>query len=669
MNQDIVNKMDELIQQIECHRRRYYVEDDPVISDGEYDALERELLEMEKNHSDLIRPDSPSFRVGGGVAGDHPERAHRTPMLSLENAYDREGLLRFIERTVDAAGRELKYSAELKIDGVSLSVIYEEGLLRRAVTRGDGRAGEDVTLNAKTIKDLPLRVPEWQTHAEMEVRGEVYLDKRGFGRLNESRLDEDLPLFANPRNAAAGSLRILDAREAARRGLRMFIYQVIGPWTARFNSHMGSLEALKALGFPVNPHNRGLSGADAFFSLIQEWSEMRRGLDYDTDGVVFKVDDPSFYEEIGYTAKFPKWATAYKFPAERATTRIREVDVQVGRTGVLTPVALLEPVALAGTTVSRATLHNFDEIGKKDIREGDWVFIEKGGDIIPKVVKVIEEKRGGEEKVIAVPDRCPRCGEATIKVEGQVAVRCVNLACPAQLERRIAHFASRKAMDIQGLGKERVRQMVAQGLLTDLVSIFRLDAHKLWQLERVGDKWIANLLAEIEKAKQRPFARLLFAVGIPMIGEKVAEILAAHFAGHQRLVRAETEEIAAIHGMGEKVAQSLYDHLRLESYHETFRALGELGLKLEVDPAERVAEDAPQPLAGKTVVVTGSFDQWTRVEITRKLKALGANVTGSVTSKTDYLLAGQKAGSKLAKAESLGVEIVDQDWVKPWLDP
>ncbi len=666
MDQDIGKRMDALIEQIEYHRRRYYLEDNPVISDQEYDALERALGELEEARPDLTRPDSPTQRVGGFVAKEHPVRAHRRPMLSLGNAYDEGDVRRFMERVREAIDEEVAYCAELKIDGLSLSAIYERGVLARAVTRGDGSVGEEVTANAKTIRELPLRVEAWSDLEEMEVRGEVYMSRRGFEALNERRLAEGAALFANPRNAAAGAMRLLDSGEAAKRGLRLFAYQAIGDWAARFDSHFGALDALAGLGFPVNPHNRQVAGADEVLALIEEWNELRGRLDYETDGLVLKVDNPGFHEAIGYTAKFPKWALAYKFAAEQATSRVESVTVQVGRTGVLTPVANLEPVKLAGTTVSRATLHNFDEIEKKDIRVGDWVFVEKGGDIIPKVVKVVVERRTGEERPVPVPGQCPSCGAKPEREEDQVAIRCVNLACPAQLERRIQHFASRNAMDIQGLGSERVQQMVAKGLLTDLSSIYRLDEDKLWKLDRVGDKWIANLLGEIEKSKAKPFSKLLYAVGLPMIGEKAAELLVDRFESYAQLRQAEQEDIAAIHGLGDKVAASLRRSLDMAGYCQAFEAFGELGLALE--QKRPAADGGPKPLAGKTVVVTGVLSRYTRSEVAGKLKELGAQVTGSVTKKTDYLLAGEKAGSKLAKAQALGVDIKDEAWVNQWLE-
>ena len=658
----VADRMDELIEQIEYHRQRYYRDDDPEITDAEYDALERELRELEAANPTLVRPHSPSFRVGAGISESHEVVAHQHPMLSLDNSYDRIELLKFVERCQTAVGHELAFSAELKIDGLSLSLVYQNGIMQRAVTRGDGKVGEVVTANARTLRSLPLHVAAWKAVAEIEVRGEVYLPRSAFKELNERRLKEELPLFANPRNAAAGTLRMLDSSEVAKRGLDIFIYQIIGSFPGMPATHFETLKAMGDLGFPINEETQVVTDPAAWEPLIENLQNRRAEFDYETDGIVVKVNDPAYYDEIGYTTKFPKWATAYKFPAEQGTTRILDITIQVGRTGVLTPVAHFEPVALAGTTVTRATLHNFDEIEKKDIRIGDWVFVEKGGDIIPKVVKVITSRREGDLQKFPLPKSCPRCGAETVRVEDQVAIRCDNLACPAQLERRIRHFAGRNAMDIQGLGKERVQQMVEAGILKDLHGIYKLNDQQLRNLERVGDKWISNLLEQIEGSKAKPFSRLLFAVGIPMVGEKVAEQLVEAFGSYEELCKASHEKIAAIHGLGEKVAEALATHLAMPSYQEAFKAFEAAGLKLE--HAREVRGE--QPLAEKTIVVTGTFANFSRNSITDALKALGANVTSSVTKNTDLLVAGEKAGSKLAKAESLGIEIKDEDWMLQW---
>ncbi len=664
MTESITTRMRDLIKQIEYHRKRYYLEDAPEISDQEYDALETELKILESENPSLTQPDSPSFRVGGGVSDAHQSVAHLNPMLSLGNAYSEEEILEFVARTQASPDHQVDYAAEFKIDGLSLSVIYEHGLMARAVTRGDGDVGEDVTMNAKTIVDLPLRVDDWHSLASVEVRGEVYFDKKTFASINESRLEEGLALFANPRNAAAGSMRMLDAREVAKRQLRIFIYQVLGDVHA-FDRHSESLNYVSALGFPVNPHNKRVAGFEALKELTQQWLDLRDELSYDVDGIVFKVDDLTRHQTIGYTSKFPKWALAYKFPAEQATTKLVDIQIQVGRTGVLTPVAEFDPVLLAGTTVSRATLHNFEEIERKDIRIGDTVFIEKGGDIIPKVLAVVVSKRDGSQQPYCPPTNCPSCGDPVQRMENFVALRCVNLACPIQMERRILHFSGRNAMDIRGLGKEWVQQLLACGLLRELSDIYKLNKADLIQLERAGERWADNLLREIEASKAKPFHKVLFAMGIPMIGEKVAELLVDQFLTMEAIEKASTEEIAAIHGVGPKIAESLTSFLLRPTSLSEIETLKDLGLQFQ-SQKEQVLD---QPLSEKTVVITGTLLNWTRNDASALLKQLGAQVTSSVTRKTSLLLAGDKAGSKLAKAQELGIEIVHEDWLQQWRKP
>jgi len=671
MNNPIVDQMRTLILEIEKHRRKYYLEENPEISDAEYDSLERKLRKLEKTYPKLIQSDSPSFRVGGAIADLHPPKSHSTPMLSLDNAYDEEEIEEFLRKAQESVQESVQepvntpmlYTAELKIDGLSLGITYRYGSLAHAITRGDGVTGEEVTANAKTIRNLPFFIPSWKDVEEVEVRGEVYLSKSRFIRLNELRLDNNQEPFANPRNAASGSLRLLDSSESAARGLNIFIYQALGPWADEIGSHKTILETLKKLCFPVNPHTFSFKHLEEIVKHLSNWQERRKTLDYETDGMVIKVDNCSLHPIIGATSKFPKWAIAYKFQAEQATTRVNSISIQVGRTGTLTPVAELEPVSLAGTTVSRATLHNFEEIVRKDIRAGDRVFIEKGGDIIPKVIKVILSQRASDSKAYVPPTSCPCCGQPVEKEHDQVAIRCVNLSCPEQIERRIRHFAARKAMDIRGLGKEWVQQLVAKGLLTDLPSIYHLKKEQLLPLERTGEKWIENLLREIEQSKTRPFEKVLFGVGIPMVGEKAAELLVNHFLSFEAMFAASEEEIASIHGIGDQMADSITHHLRLESYMSTFNAFKGLGLQLK---SEKNMTDAPMPLLGKTIVITGTLANWSRVEAGAFLKSLGANVTSSISKKTNFLLAGEKAGSKLAKAMKLEVKIVDEEWLESW---
>ncbi|MCB1044943.1 MAG: NAD-dependent DNA ligase LigA [Acidobacteria bacterium] len=656
---DVQQRMRHLIDQIEFHRQKYYTDSAPEISDQEYDALEHELRQLELDYPHLVQPDSPSFRVGGGVADGRVSVPHLRPMLSLENGYNEADLRSFVQRVENAADAQVPFTAEFKIDGLSLSVVYENGVMSRAVTRGDGEVGEDVTLNAKTIKGLPLRVAAWAGYPVMEVRGEVYFERHVFAAVNESRRELGLPEFANPRNAASGTMRTLDSREVAKRQLRIFVYQLMG---LERRTHSELLNEAKSLGFPVNEHTCVLQGVDSMLSCTHEWLKLRDQLNYEVDGIVFKVDPLALHDKMGTTTKFPKWALAYKFPAEQATTVIDDITIQVGRTGVLTPVAELKPVHLAGTTVSRATLHNFDEIAKKDIRIGDTVFVEKGGDIIPKVTSVVQARRDGTQVPYPVPKHCPSCHQPVTRDESQVAIRCANLACPAQVERKIQHFASRDAMDIRGLGREWVQQLVKSKLVTDLASIYKLTKADLLTLERSGDRWADNLIEEIHNSKSKPFAKVLFALGIPMVGEKVADQLATAFGNVDRLRAASVQEIADIRGLGEKIAQSLVQILATDSTRQLIQELREHGLIFE----SKTEDQINQPLLGKTIVLTGTLNRWGRREATALLKQLGANVTSSVSKKTDFLLAGEQAGSKLATAESLGIEIVNEDWLDQW---
>ena len=665
MNQQILFEMRHLIAEIERHRKLYYLEQQPEISDFEYDQLEKRLQLLETAYPEMVQEDSPTLKVGGFVADQHPSRPHLSPMLSLDNGYDEQDLLGFLKKAQESVSFPISFCSELKIDGLSLSLIYRKGILKEAVTRGDGTMGELVTANAKTIQGLPLFIQEWSEWDEAEVRGEVYLSRSQFEDLNRTRMESGQEPFANPRNAASGSLRLLDSRETAKRGLRIFIYQGLGAWCQNQTSHFELLQYLKSVGFPTNPNTGKFSQTDDLLNFIHSWQNRRRELNYETDGMVIKVDEIRLYPEIGYTRKFPKWAMAFKFQAEQATTRVQAVTIQVGRTGVLTPVAELEPVLLAGTTVSRATLHNFEEIERKDLRVGDWVFIEKGGDIIPKVVKVITGRRPEGTTPFLPPKTCPSCQNPVEKDESQVAIRCVNLSCPAQIERRIQHFTQRKAMDIRGLGKEWVQTLTAQGLLTDLASIYRLNAKDLAPLERTGEKWIENLLREIEQSKSRPFKKLLFGVGIPMVGEKAAELLVDHFRDIDSIYAAGEEEIASIHGIGEQIAFSIRHHLNLESFRSTFKAFKELGMNLSTEESFPT-QDVSRPLLGKTIVITGTLKTMSRMEATEILGRLGANVTSSVSQKTDFVLAGENAGSKLAKAQKLHVQIVDEEWLESW---
>lgn len=661
MSDKVSKEMRRLVDAITYHRNRYYQDNDPEISDAEYDALEAELRQLEQDYPQHIQPDSPTWRVGSGQVEDHRVVPHAFPMLSLDNAYDDMELKRFANRLCELQGEFPPLTVELKIDGLSLSTVYERGILTRAVTRGDGLKGEDVTENARTIKDIPLRVHGFNSRERVEVRGEVYMERAVFDRLNEGRLAREDPPFANPRNAAAGSLRLLDPKLAAQRQLRFFAYQAMPPYVDEFESHHDVLDAMAREGFSVNPHRIKVHDIQALIETRDQLQALRQNLPYDIDGMVIKVDALQLHRTLGATAKHPRWALAFKFPAEQATTQVKDIHIQVGRTGVLTPVAILEPVNLAGSTVSRATLHNYDDIKKKDIRVGDWVFVEKGGDIIPKVVKVISQRRRGDEPPTKPPTQCPACDHRVESTPGQVALRCLNPGCPAQVERRILHFASRPALDIQGLGREWVQQMTSHGILTDPASIYHLSREKLRGLQRSGDKWATKLLKEIDRSRSAPFAKVLFGLGIPMVGEKTAELLVEHFPTIEALAAASKNDIAGIHGIGDTVAQNVVSTLNSPDMMQLIASLKEAGLNFEAE-----ASSGEKPLQGKTIVLTGSLQHWTRDQAKARLKQLGASVSSSVSRNTDLVIAGTQAGSKLAKARQLGVEIVSEDWMESW---
>jgi DNA ligase (NAD+) len=573
-------------------------------------------------------------------------------MLSLENAYSWEEAQAWRGRLVRALGEEPSgYVAELKIDGLSIAVRYEDGVLARGATRGDGFLGEDVTDNVRTIRSIPLRIPET---SPIEVRGEVFYPRSSFLRLNTEREAAGDPIFANARNAAAGTLRLLDSRVTARRGLAAWFYSIArGPSLPATQAE--TLERLRSLGLPTQPHWRRCATFEDVRGFVGEWQTARADLDFETDGVVVKVDDRRLQEELGSTAKSPRWAVAYKYPPEEATTVVREISVQVGRTGVLTPVAHFDPVVLAGTTVKRATLHNYEDLARKDVRVGDTVVVDKGGDVIPRVIRVVPEKRPRSTVPFAMPDRCPACGDPLVREPGEVATRCVNPACPAVVREALTHFCSRRAMKIEGLGEKLVDQLVSAGLLSDVASIYDLTAETLVELERWGEKSAANLLAEIERSKDNDLSRLLFALGIRHVGEKAAATLARRFGSLDALLTAGEEELESVEEVGPNTAAAIvawFSHPRHRELVEKLRTRGVNLLSRESRPL------ADGPLAGKTVVITGALSGLTREEAARRLEAAGAKVSGSVSRKTDFLLAGEAAGSKLEKAESLGVRVV-----------
>jgi len=634
------------------HERLYYVESRPEVTDAEFDRLMSELAELERLHPGLATPDSPTRRVGGEPAEGFATVEHRHPMLSLENAYSWEEAEAWRSRLGRVLGKEPPgYVAELKIDGLSISLRYEEGVLVRGVTRGDGFRGEDVTDNVRTIRSIPLRIPE---PSPLEVRGEVFYSRPAFRRLNAEREAEGEPLFANPRNAAAGTLRLLDSRITARRGLAACLYSIV---EARVlpATQAATLERLRALGLPAHPHFRRCGSFEEVREFVDLWETERAGLDFETDGVVVKVDDRNLQAELGSTAKSPRWAVAFKYRPEEATTVVREISVQVGRTGALTPVAHFDPIVLAGTTVKRATLHNYEDLARKDVRVGDTVVVEKGGEVIPKVVRVLPEKRSAESVQFAMPLLCPVCGDAVVREAGEVATRCVNPSCPAVVREALTHFCSRRAMRIEGLGEKLVDQLVAVGLLSDVASIYRLRAEDLAELERWGEKSAANLIAEIERSKRNDLSRLVFALGIRHVGEKAAATLARRFGSLDALMAAGGQELQSVEEVGPNTAAAItawFSHPRHRELVLRLRGSGVNFLSREKQPV------FGGPLAGRTVVITGTLPGVAREEAARRLEAAGAKVSASVSKKTDYVLAGEAAGSKLEKAKALGVKTV-----------
>jgi DNA ligase (NAD+) len=651
----------ELHDEINEHNHRYYVLDDPAISDAEYDRLMRELMALEEEFPELKTPDSPTQRVGGKPLPYFEKVEHTTPMLSLGNAFDEQDLRDFDERVRKAAGREnVRYVCELKIDGLAVSVKYEDGRFVLGSTRGDGITGEDITQNLKTIRSLPLRINE---PLSIEVRGEAYMPRRAFERLNRERAENGEPLFANPRNAAAGSLRQLDPKLAARRTLDLFVYEIGQLEGHTVQTHTEGLQFLETLGFKVNPARQTVESVEEMLAFIEKWGKNRPDLPYEIDGIVIKVDELALRKQMGNTAKSPRWAIAYKFPAEEAVTRLLDITLNVGRTGVVTPTAVLEPVSLAGTTVQRASLHNEDLIREKDIRIHDYVVVKKAGDIIPEVVGVLTEKRTGGEKAFSMPEHCPECGSGLVRLEGEVALRCINPECPAQTREGIIHFVSRGAMNIEGLGEKVVTQLFNHGLVRSVADLYYLEKEDLLQLERMGEKSVQNLLEAIEKSKRNSLERLLFGLGIRFVGAKGAKILAQHFKHMDALMEAGMEELLALDEIGPKMADSVVTYMEKPEVRETINRLKEAGVNMEYKGPGADGEKAvaSSPLAGKTVVITGTLQKMSRKEATDLLESLGANVTGSVSKKTDLLVAGEKAGSKLDKAKKLDVTIWDEE--------
>ncbi len=647
---------------IRRHEHLYYVLAKPEISDAQYDALERELRELEAEFPDLVTPTSPTQRVGEKPSSEFPTVVHRTPMLSLDNTYSEQELREFEERVFRAVGkRELAYTAELKIDGLSMALHYKSGLLVRAVTRGDGVRGDDVTANARAIRAIPLELRGDDVPQELEARGEVYLPRSRFLAINAEREEAEEEPFANPRNAAAGTMKSLDARVVEKRGLEIFLYSAAHVRGAVLASQWQALERLRGWGLRTNPASRRCQGMDEVLGVIEEWRDKRGALEYEIDGVVVKLDDLALQQELGATSKFPRWAIAYKYPALQAATRVEAIEVYVGRTGRLTPVAHLEPVFLAGTTVSRATLHNEEEVARKDVRVGDRVLIERGGEVIPKVVSVVAAERPEGASPWTPPETCPVCGTAVVRPEGEVDRRCPNVSCPAQVEERFRHYARREAMDIEGLGNVVVHELLERGLVKDFADLYALRFEDLAPLfapkakkgESLGAR---NLLEAIEASKSRELRRLVFGLGIRFVGERAAMLLARHFGSLQAIGEAAVEAIDDIYEIGPAVAGSVHAWFRDPANAALVRRLEAAGVRVE----EEGREPGSLTLQGQQFVLTGTLESMTRDEAKAAIEAAGGRVTGSVSKKTTAVVAGRDAGSKLERARELDVPVIDE---------
>ncbi|HUF90319.1 MAG TPA: NAD-dependent DNA ligase LigA, partial [Gemmatimonadota bacterium] len=649
------DRAEELRAEIRRHERLYYVDNAPVLTDAEFDALMRELQELEDRHPELAAPDSPTRRVGGEPQDAFPVARHEIPMLSLENANGVEELEAWLDRVARAVGEAdgPAYVTELKIDGLSISLRYEAGVLVRGATRGDGTTGEDVTVNLRTVRGIPLRVQGEGIPARMTVRGEVFMTRSGFRRLNEAREEAGEAPFANPRNAAAGSVRQLDARITASRPLRFFAYTLLEADTRRQSE---SLERLETLGFPTNPEWHRFEEREPLLSYCLDWQERRHELDYEIDGIVVKLDDLDRQAVLGATSKHPRWAVAFKFPAEEATTVVTDILVTVGRTGKLTPTAVLEPVEVSGVTVQMAGLHNADEVARKDVRVGDTVIVARGGEVIPQVVRVVREKRPKGARPFRMPKRCPACGAEVVRLEGEVAHRCPNASCPAQLRERILHWGGRGAMDVDGLGDVLARQLVEKGLVHDLADLYDLDVETLAGLERMGEVSAGNLIAALERSKDRGFRHVLYGLGIRHVGQSAAAALAAAFGSMEALLAGERERLEEVEGIGPKLGESVREFLDAPENQRVVARLADHGVEM----TERRRTPAAGPLSGKSFVLTGTLPSLTRPEATAEIEARGGRVTGSVSKKTDFVVAGESPGSKLERAAELGIEVLDE---------
>ena len=647
-------RMNELVALLNRYATEYYTSDNPSVSDSEYDRLYRELVELETAYPDQVLADSPTHRVGGKVLDGFEKYSHQYPLYSLQDAFSREELEAFDARVRKEVAHPT-YICELKIDGLSISLTYEKGILVAGATRGDGSVGENITENLKRVKDIPLTLPE---ELDITVRGECYMPRASFDQVNQARQENGEPEFANPRNAAAGTLRQLDTAVVAKRNLATFLYQEASPSTR--DSQEKVLKHLEQLGFVVNPKRILAENIYEIWNFIQEVGQERENLPYDIDGVVIKINDLASQEELGFTVKAPKWAVAYKFPAEEKEAQLLSVDWTVGRTGVVTPTANLTPVQLAGTTVSRATLHNVDYIAEKDIRKDDTVIVYKAGDIIPAVLRVVESKRVSEEK-LDIPTNCPSCDSDLLHFEEEVALRCINPRCPAQIMEGLIHFASRDAMNITGLGPSIVEKLFAANLVKDVADIYRLKEEDFLLLEGVKEKSASKLYQAIQASKENSAEKLLFGLGIRHVGSKASQLLLQHFHSIENLAQADPEEVASIESLGGVIAKSLQTYFATEGSEILLRELREAGVNLDYKGQTVVADAA---LSGLTVVLTGKLERLKRSEAKSKLESLGAKVTGSVSKKTDLVVAGVDAGSKLQKAKELGIEVRDEEWLE-----
>ena len=656
---DVKKRISELREEIRYHDRKYYVENNPVISDYEYDQLMEELKKLESEHPEYVTPDSPTQRVSGQPVEGFSSVKHKIPMLSLDNTYSSKELLDFDKRMKKFLGGEKPdYAVELKIDGVGVALIYENGVLVRGATRGDGSTGDDITSNIRTIKSIPLKLDianETKPLANCEVRGEVYMTRKGFEALNKEKAKKGEPLFANPRNAAAGSLRQLDPKVVSKRNLDVFLYTLSYTKEGGYKTHMECLEAMKKAGLKVNPNINKFSNIEDVIKYCDSWENKKETLDYETDGMVIKVESLEQQKRLGSTIKNPRWAVAYKFPPKQVTTKITDIVIQVGRTGALTPVAVLEPVELSGSTISRATLHNEDEIKRKDIRVGDTVFIEKAGEVIPEVIKPVKEKRTGKEKIFIMPKKCPVCNSDVVRPEDEAVSRCIGLRCPAQLKNSLHHFASRHAMNIDGLGPAIIDQLVDKKIVRDISDLYILKIDVLANLERMGEKSAQNLLDEINESKKNEFSRLLFGLGIRYVGRHIAKLLSENFSSIDEIMHAEKEKIEKIEGIGGIVAESIILFFRDEKNREIIEKLGKNGVSMESKVEKKGL------LSGKRFVFTGILEKYSRAEAEGIVESLGGSFTSSVSRNVDYVVAGKEPGSKYEKAKKLGIAIISEE--------